>query len=151
MGRNRAIGIVINEDEALVVRRVLQGHDYCVFPGGGIEASEDPETAAIREIQEETNIDAKLDRLLYRIIRPENEQYFFLCSYVSGEPALNDPEDKESMAKGEQYYEPKWVKITDLPSTPLYPLEIRDRLMKDISEGFSADFPVDITATSRPF
>jgi mutator protein MutT len=67
-----AVALILNEDgELLLAKRhqpqTPQIHGKWEFPGGGIELGEDPEAALLREIKEETGLDAKIVRLLPKV------------------------------------------------------------------------------------
>ncbi len=141
MPRNRSAGIVIRDGKLLVIHRFNKGDEYYVFPGGGVEEGETPEQATVREIAEETTLNVTVDRLLYHITWDNGEEnYFYLCEYVSGEPTLPaDSEEAEQMKAGEQVYEPMWLDIDALPSLTLYQLEIRDLFLEDYKNGFAQE------------
>ncbi len=138
MPRNRSAGIVIKDGKLLLMHRFNKGREYWVFPGGGVEEGETPAQAAVREIYEETTIDVTINKLLYQIKWDTGEQnYFYLCEYVSGEPRLHpDSVEVEEMKGGEQVYEPMWVEISKLSSLTLYQLEIRDLFLADYQNNF---------------
>ena len=138
MPRNRSAGIVIKDGKLLLMHRFNKGREYWVFPGGGVEEGETPAQAAVREIYEETTIDVTINKLLYQIKWDTGEQnYFYLCEYVSGEPRLHpDSVEVEEMKGGEQVYEPMWVEISRLPSLTLCQLEIRDLFLADYQNNF---------------
>lgn len=147
----RAAGIVIKDSSILLMERKRDDQHYYVFPGGGVEEGETPEQAAVRELEEETLIAVELNKLLYKITyfeqRPErNAQLFYLCSYVSGEPALHaDSIEQLKMNAGNGVYIPQWVPLDRIRSLMLYPFWIRDRLNDDIKNGFKgAPFEVKL-------
>jgi mutator protein MutT len=137
MKRIRAVAILIKEDEVLLMHRRNE-KEYFTFPGGGVENGEKIEDAVLRELREETTIEAKINKLLYRhIYDNDTEQYFYLCDYISGEPKLGeDSEEKKRMSEENEFYNPLWVKIERLRDMLVYPLEIRDLLLKDFKIGF---------------
>ena len=57
----RAVAIVIRDKQVLLMWRKLHGHEYYVLPGGGVEGEETVEEAVLREIQEETSLNIKID------------------------------------------------------------------------------------------
>jgi mutator protein MutT len=144
MKRNRAVVILIKGDEVLLMFRCKKGNEYYVFPGGGVEIGETNEQATLRELKEESTIEAKIKKLLYQHIYDDGtEQFFYLCDYISGEPKLDkDCPEKKKMVLGKEFYNPLWVKISELKNMLVYPLEIRDLLMKDYKNKFTG--PINI-------
>ena len=138
MKRNRSAGIIIKDNKVLVMHRVNNGDEYWLFPGGGQENGETPEQTAIREIDEETTIKVKIVKPVYHIIwDTDEENFFYLCEYISGEPKLRfDSEEFDKMKNEDQIYEPMWIDIEKLSALKLYQLEIRDLFLKDYKNGF---------------
>ena len=138
MARFTASGIVLKGDKILLDHRINHGKEYYSFPGGGQEVGETLEQTAIREIMEETSISATVGKLVYHITWDNgNENSYYLCDYNEGEPKLSETsEEFEAMKSGVQHYDPNWIPVAKLPETLLYPLEIRDLLIKDLEEGF---------------
>ena len=133
----RAVGIILHDGKALVMRRAHTGREYFTFPGGGVEPGETVEEAVARELLEETSLVVSVGRLLYHHdLLDDSDQYFYECQYVSGEVALGGEELEESR-RGD-VHEPIWVEAADLPTLTLYPLEVRDWLIADIERGFSS-------------
>lgn len=128
----RAVAIVIKNNNILLMFRRQNGKEYYVLPGGGVEDNESVENATLRELSEETTIKAKIKKLLYEHhYTDDGDQYYFLCDYTSGEPMLGEGIEKEKMAKHLEIYKPEWVKLSNLKSILLYPLEIRDWIIQD--------------------
>lgn len=151
MRRTRAVAILIKDDKVLLVHRKNE-KEYFVFPGGGVEKEETIEQAVIRELKEETTIDAKIDKLLYHhIYDDDTEHFFYLCSYISGEPKLsNNSPEKKKMLEGAEFYNPMWVLIKELGNILLYPLEIRDWFLEDVKNNFKKQRPtVNIKISER--
>ena len=103
-------GIVLNNGKVLMIRNAAlrdSSRAYWGFPKGHINPGEKSEEAAIREIKEETGIEASIVRKLgdSRYVFMKNGEkifkvvVFFLLEYVSGEIV---PQDLEVL-------EVKWV------------------------------------------
>lgn len=136
--RIRAVAIIVNDGKVLLIHRVSHGKEYHVFPGGGVEKDETIEQAILREVQEETSLEVKIEKLLYHHIYDDStEQFFYLCRYVSGEPKLGDGNEARDMKEGnDNFYDPVWYEIKGLPQLLLYPLEIRDWFIEDTKTNF---------------
>lgn len=136
----RSAAIVLHNNKILLIYRKKADKIYYTFPGGTIESNETPEKAAIRELFEETSIIAKLNRILYSLsITGKNfkQEYFFLCNYISGKPNLNPNAIENQRINNNNIYKPLWIPIDKIENILLYPLEIRDLLIKDIKFGFN--------------
>jgi 8-oxo-dGTP pyrophosphatase MutT (NUDIX family) len=78
------------------------------LPKGLIDAGENPETAAVREVREEAGIVATIDQLVEKVeywyqasqrgerVRYHKYVHFFLMRYVSGDVANHDHEVNEA-------------------------------------------------------
>ena len=138
MKRIRAVAVIINNGKILLMHRINNGKEYYVFPGGGVENEETIEQAVLREVQEETSLEVKIEKLLYHHILDDNtEQFFYLCRYVSGEPKLGNGNEAQDMKESNaNFYNPAWCEIKGLPQLLLYPLEIRDWFIEDMKTNF---------------
>lgn len=127
--RIRAVAIIVNDGKVLLMRRINNGKEYYVFPGGGVDKG---------ETKEETSLEIKIKKLLYHHILHDNtEQFFCLCQYISGKPKLGDGNEAREMKESNaNFYNPIWYEIKNLPQLLLYPLEIRDWFIKDVKTNF---------------
>src|SRR3990172_6451781 len=102
--RTREVGIVIKDEKVLLIHRIHEGHEYNVFPGGGVESEETIEEAVVRELYEEASIKARVNKILYHHhitdTTGDSDQYFCLCDYISGEPKLGEANESKDMEKG---------------------------------------------------
>ncbi len=138
--------IVLNDDKLLVMRRSKNGREFCSLVGGTVDAGETPEQALYRELQEETGVEVKNHR---QVITQEGggfgSQQIYLCDYVSGEPALA-PDSIEAKIRTPQqnFYDPGWLPLKDLPAANLLPVELKQALQKMLPDNFPQQ-PVTIT------
>lgn len=123
----RVCAIIIKDNKILLMRRVKDGQEYYVFPGGGIKEGESDEDAIIREIKEELSLDAKIDKLAFQMENRGQEELYFLIKEFSGTPKLSGPE-KERMNENNQYYH-KWIDLNAASNlSNLYPEEAKLKL-----------------------
>src|SRR5690625_5210975 len=69
-------GVIVRDGKVLLSQYMGDGGAHWTLPGGGLELGEDPPTAAMREIYEETGYEARLDELLgvdSLYIQPDNQ------------------------------------------------------------------------------
>ncbi len=110
MAKQAVCGIIFNEGKFLLIKR--RDIPVWVLPGGGIETGESPETAVLRELEEETGYKTKIERKIAEYL-PANKlsqvTYFFECSIISGNPL-----------KGNETKDIHFFSLEDLPE-PLAP------------------------------
>lgn len=58
--RSRSVAIVVRNGKILMERVFYFGREFYTVPGGGIEAGETPEQAALRELKEECGLDGEI-------------------------------------------------------------------------------------------
>lgn len=131
--RNRA-GIILyckKHKKLLLMHRFKEGREFYVVPGGGVEASETFEEAAIREIKEELGYDVNNMEFFcaihtntgmeqYYITFVEETTKFTIC----GEELLRSNENNR--------YLPTWVDIEELSTHTLFPEGLRNILIEKL-------------------
>jgi 8-oxo-dGTP diphosphatase len=62
--RVRAAVVILENGRVTLIERVRDRRTYFVFPGGGVEAGESPQQAAVREAHEEFGVSVELGDLI---------------------------------------------------------------------------------------
>ncbi len=119
--RDRILGVVIHDGNILLIKRITTDETFYGFPGGGMESGETPEETVIREVKEETNIDAKNPTKLFEIEHPElGTSYFFLVTDIDiHDLKLTGPELQDASETNQ--YIPCWVPLSDFEQITVYP------------------------------
>jgi len=126
----RSAAIIIREEKILLMHRLRGGLEYYAVPGGMIEEKETPETAAIREVKEETNLDVKLGKLFFEFEGIRGREYFFLAESILGKSKFGGPELERNCE--ENFYELAWIELAQLSKIKLYPSEIKKEIMEKL-------------------
>ena len=108
--RLRACGAILRGDTILMVQHCHDWGTYWTLPGGGVEASETPTQAVIREVLEETGLSASPVRYLF------TEEYdhivcecYLLTAPVAAEAILgSDPEEADLPAEQRMLKQVAW-------------------------------------------
>lgn len=137
--RRAARVIVIKDKTLLVMHRNKFGKEYDTLPGGYIEIGETPAQAALRETLEETSIEVTNPRLIFleHAGKIYGDQYVFYCDYVSGEPKLTEGSEEDKINKmGQNLYEPKWLPLDELASSPFVSENLKDEINESLKNGW---------------
>jgi len=141
----RGVAVVVRGHKLLVMARVLDGYEYAVLPGGGIDPGETPEEAAVRELAEECSLTGTAVRRLFDGDHGGRAASYVLVDVPEGEPVLGGPEAEAQSP--DDHYQPLWVTAGELPMLPLLPEGIGDLVAAEIwplrvDEVGDADWPV---------
>ncbi len=129
--------IILQSGRILLIRRQKNDAEpYWVFPGGGVEARETPEQAAMREAREELGIEIEILRpflsLTHAMQGSEVTEQFFVAKVIGG--MLGTGKGAE-FSKADQTYNPEWIALERLSTLPLHPQKIRDAVMRSNTNG----------------
>ncbi len=132
--RVSARAIIINDNEVLTMFRKKKKEDgnykeYYVIPGGGVELNETLESACIRELKEEYNVDISVLGYLGYEETETTISHFFHAQIINGIPTLGGPESERN--NQDNYYEIRKVNIEELEKTPLYAKEFVKKAYKN--------------------
>ena len=140
----RVAAVVEREAALLLVRHQKPDRDpYWVLPGGRLEPGETIPACAVRELAEETGLEAGFSGVLYvgEFLREGRHTIDVVARMVlegDGEAILgSDPE----VAPGTEptLREVRWVSVDELRDVELLPASIKKRLLKDAGDGWNLD------------
>jgi 8-oxo-dGTP diphosphatase len=110
--RRGAVAVIRQSDRLLVIRRsqqVVAPGAYC-FPGGGIESGESIETAVVRELKEELNVDVVPVRQIWRSVTPWRVELFWWLARLA-----SDASPRPAPAEVESFH---WHTVEELAGLP---------------------------------
>jgi len=129
----RATAVIIKDNLILLIHRLRDGVEFFVLPGGIVEDGETIEEAVIREVKEETNFDAKIDKKLWEYLNEydgsKKMHHFYLITDFSGNMQLGGEEAIENSP--ENSYKLEWHKLDDIENLPLKPDKIKEKIKEE--------------------
>ena len=150
--RTRAGIVLIEDNKVALIERHRAGMDYFVFPGGGMDAGETPEQAAIREAMEELGVEVAIKQTVAMIHFDQSTQVYFLVERVSGEFGTGTGEeftDSDPNDPQEGVYVPIWMPIEELPQyRKIYPTDLVKLVLASKTKGWSQE-PIVINERSK--
>ena len=126
----RATAVIVKNDSILLIHRFMNGTEFFVLPGGGVEEGEGIKQATIREIKEETSLDAKVDKKLFEFYNQYDHRmhYFLLVTDFSGNLQLGGEEAQINSEKNKFILE--WHKINEALTLPVKPEIVKEKILK---------------------
>ena len=117
--------VIVQGGRVALIKRVRAGRTYYLFPGGGVEAGETPEQAAIREAREELGVDVHLGEPRYEEDFDASRFVYFDARIVGGafgtglwpDHAERDADARERSGS----HEPVWVPLDELDGLDVRP------------------------------
>jgi 8-oxo-dGTP diphosphatase len=98
-----AFAIIFNENGQVLLSH-RRDMDAWNLPGGGVESRELPSEAVIREVKEETGLDAVIERLVGVYGKADKDElvFAFVCRVTGGQLVLTDEADQHRFFAVEQ-------------------------------------------------
>lgn len=113
----------INNKVLLIERNRLENGKmlhYFTVPGGGVEENETCEEACLREIKEETCVEAKIISFLKTEDYGSGICYWYYTQYISGNPTLGGEEKERNC--NDNHYKIVLIDIDDIDNLFIYGL-----------------------------
>lgn len=120
----------------ILMYRKKKWNEYFVVPWGGIEATEDHETALKREMEEEIKANVSMKQLIIEHISDlyNTIQYFYLCSHKWWDIGAGKWKEFSDRSSEENVYEVREVSLDELASLNIVPAAIKEILL-DVLRG----------------
>jgi 8-oxo-dGTP pyrophosphatase MutT (NUDIX family) len=145
--RIRAGIVLVKENKVALIERHRAGLHYFVFPGGGADAGESPEEAAIREAMEELGIEVAIRQKVAEVrLGQKSKQIYFLVEQTGGEFGTGTGEeytDSDPGSPEEGIYFAVWMSVEELSFREnIYPSDVARLVIQSAKEGWAEETPV---------
>lgn len=131
----RVRAVIVKDNKVLLMHRIKQGHEYWVFPGGGIDKEDKSlEDGLKRECKEELGVEVEIKDLYFKEFDTFSNQiqYYHICKITNGELGTgNGPEWTNRDIDKYGTYEIVWIPISELKDKTVYPFKVRDKIIED--------------------
>lgn len=118
--RVRVAGVLIENDEILLIEHIKNGKKYWLVPGGGVDWGESTSEALIREFKEETNLDIEVEKFLFlsETIAPDKKKHVINLYFQ-----IKKSSDSADMILGNEknLFDLKFVKRDEIENLKIYP------------------------------
>ncbi|MEU6552076.1 NUDIX hydrolase [Streptomyces sp. NPDC046915] len=111
-----SMAVIVNDGKLLMIRRSEREGDLLwALPGGGIEAGETPEEAAVREALEETGLKVEAITVIGQRIHPKTgrDMSYTACRVIDGEAHVADADELDAI---------EWITLDEIPGKVPYGL-----------------------------
>lgn len=120
MPRVRVAGVLIENDEILLIEHKKNDKKYWLVPGGGVDWGESTSEALVREFKEETNLDIEVEKFLFlsETIAPDKKKHVINLYFQikkkknSSEMILGDEKNLADL---------RYVKKEEIENLKIYP------------------------------
>lgn len=129
----RVRSVIIQKRSLLLIRRQKNGHEYWVFPGGGVHKGETKELALKREALEELGVIVTVDKL-FTIYEPgsSREQVFYFCSIVGGQLGTGEGPEFQKGTHYEGMYTLEWIPLEEIPKLNILPDAVKVKILEEV-------------------
>jgi len=127
--RDRTAVVIIQNKKVALIKRVRDGLEYYVFPGGGIESDEKREDAAKREAFEELGVEVKVKDCIAEVDF-NGTQFYYLANIIGGEFGTGQGEEYTDESRNRGSYTPMWIDLDKLSFINVIPKEVASKVQR---------------------
>lgn len=133
--------IITDEGNTKILFCAPKTLDYFYLPGGHVEFGETAKTALIRELYEETGVDASEAEFLFcgadeNIFTQENNPHHEINAYFEVSGVFSGNEEIPSLEEELAF---RWIPIADISKLPVFPEKIK-HLLSEWNSGKKISF-----------
>lgn len=113
--------------------------EYYSIPGGGVDAGESIEAAAVRELKEEMGVDIRLKRKVAVGHFTGYEHHVFAADIISGQPRFMADSEEAAHSSEHNQYRVEWVDVATLSVERLMYYGGYLAVMRQLADGADID------------
>ena len=123
--------VILHDRKILLIHRFNERKEYYVLPGGHVEEGESEEHVLLREVEEETGLDAKINKKLWTLEKPsdKSKHHFFLVTKITGRLKLGCPEAKRNSEHNKYILE--WHDLNKITDLRILPESAKEKLIEE--------------------
>jgi len=129
----RVRSIIIVNDLILLIHRIKEGAEYWVFPGGGVEESDQFfEQALQRECLEEIGVQVYVGDFFAEEVKEDSRELFYYCEILSGEVGTGNGPEFQTDSNYKGTYEFQWIPVVEIEKYDVKPEVIKMKVLKEV-------------------
>jgi len=131
--RQRVRALIIEDEKILFIHRIVEGREYWVIPGGGVEDDDMDLFASLRrECMEELGVEVDIGELFmesfFKLQDEDQHQHIFRCRISGGELGTGiGPEYQEDGGYAGSF-EIEWLHRSEIGERPVLPEELKNKI-----------------------
>ncbi len=131
--KTRVRAVIIKDGKILLIHRIKECREYWVFPGGGIEETDESKQKAVeRECLEEIGVNVGVGDLFAEEKNDQAVEFFYRCEILSGEVGTGKGPEFQFGSGYKGTYELQWIDILKLHGFDVKPEAIKEKIMKEV-------------------
>jgi mutator protein MutT len=131
--RIRAAGILVKNDQILLVRHEKKGKSYWLLPGGGVDFGETVEEALVREFKEEVGLTVQVGKmvLVHDSVPPDHHRQVLNLYFIVSTTDTEIKVTKDAVLQDAAFY----------PLSEFKGMTVNPDVKAEILEGLKTDWP----------
>lgn len=132
--KTRVRSVIVVNGLILLIHRIKEGLEYWVFPGGGVEESDQSSEQALqRECLEEIGVEVHVGDLFAEETKEDARELFYRCEILSGEVGTGKGPEFQPGSNYKGTYEFQWIPVAELEKCDVKPETIKMKILKEVT------------------
>jgi 8-oxo-dGTP diphosphatase len=136
--KTRVRSVIMENNALLLIHRIMQGREYYVFPGGGVEEGETEQAALAREALEELGVSVEVGEQFAECkLGPsgseDQKEVFYRCRITGGTLGTGQGPEFQTGTHYEGMYLLEWIPYDELPGKDILPEQVKRKLIAEVA------------------